>query len=76
MLKVVIVMYTRQVKMYILRALVAENQVLRQRVAEVSEAFVAECDEHRICQMKHHLCKEREEVLLSENRQLKEKIKQ
>ena len=54
----------------------AENQVLRQRVAVVSEAFVAECDEHRICQMKHHLCKEREEVLLSENRQLKEKIKQ
>ena len=54
----------------------AENQVLRQRVAEVSEALVAESDEHRICQKKHHLYKEREEVLLSENRQLKEKIKQ
>ena len=54
----------------------AENQELRRRIAEVSEAFVAECDELKICQMKHHLCKEREEVLLSENQQLKEKIKQ
>ena len=54
----------------------AENKELRQRIAAVQEELVAEYDEHRICQMKHRRCKEREEVLLSENRQLKEKIKQ
>ena len=58
------------------RALVAENKELRQRIATVQEELVAEYDEHRICQMKHRRCKEREEVLLSENQQLKEKIKQ
>ena len=54
----------------------AENQELRQRIADVHDALDTEYDEHRICQMKHHLCTEREEVLLSENRQLREKIKQ